>query len=340
VSSIPFYERALTLDANSFAAHHYLTHALENAGRVEEALTHAEAFARLAPRVPHAHHMRGHDLRRVGRIDDAIAEFQKAYDLEIARTADVPVTYDWHYQHNLDLLATSHQYVGRLRSAEDLLRKSFAISSPLVIQEFNKHEWPAFLLARGRVDEALAVAATLTHSPAGVVRAAGHVMTGRALLAQANVKGATESSNAALRELRAAGPEAALAAPYLQALQAEVSLRTGDRARAASVFREVRSKIRALPGPDAWSQGLFRLESIGRTAAALGAWDIAAETATDMTAHDPNYGGTHYLRALVADHDNDGNRARHELQRALDAWRDGDQDFADLIDIRSRLAKR
>jgi tetratricopeptide (TPR) repeat protein len=337
-ASVAFYERALTLDAGNFAAHHYLTHALENAGRLDDALTHAEHYVRLAPAVPHAHHMRGHNLRRVGRIREAIAEFTRASELEAAR--DVPPEYDWHYLHNLDLLATSHQYVGQMRTAEELLRKSFGIASPLVVQEFNKHEWLAFLLARGRSNEVLTSAATLTRSPAAVVRAMGHIMSGRAFLAQAKTAEAAAASNAALNELRAAGPEAAMAAPYLQALQAEISLRTGDRSRAAAAFRDVRSKIRALPGPDAWSQGLFRLESIGRTAVALEAWSIAAETAADMTAHDPNYGGTHYLQSLVARNAGDERREQHALQRALEAWRGGDSNFADLADVQRRLARR
>src|SRR5262249_60458249 len=47
VSSIPSYEKALGL--GSVAAHHYLTHALENSGRITDALPHADAYARAAP---------------------------------------------------------------------------------------------------------------------------------------------------------------------------------------------------------------------------------------------------------------------------------------------------
>jgi hypothetical protein len=63
----------------------------------------------MALAVPHARHMHGHNLRRVGRIDEAIAEFGAADALESAYVAaeQIPVEYDWHYQHNLDLLATS-----------------------------------------------------------------------------------------------------------------------------------------------------------------------------------------------------------------------------------------
>jgi tetratricopeptide (TPR) repeat protein len=337
--SIRFYERVLEIHPDYFPAHHYLIHAYENSGGIEGALEHARHYVRLAPAVPHAHHMYGHDLRRIGRINEAIAAFRKAFELETesARAAEVPPQHDWHHQHNLDLLATSHQYVGQMRTAEELLRRSFGIASPLVVQEFNKHEWPAFLLARGRADEALAAARALTGSPAAVVRAIGHIMAGRAQLAARQYARAAEASNAALKELRGAGPEATLAAPHLQALQAEFFLRTGEGEKALGLFRDVRRKIRALPGPDAWSQGLYRLESIGRTAVAMGAWKLAAETAADMHEHDPAYGGTHYLAALVAEHNGDRDGMVRHLRMAQEAWQHADHDFSDAKEVRVRL---
>ena len=119
---------------------------------MQDALTQGATYAKMAPAVPHARHMAGHNLRRAGRIDEAIAEFAAADALETAYFAaeKIPVEYDWHYQHNLDLLATSYQYVGQMRKAEELFRRSFAIPSSLLVQEFNKREWPVFLLARGR----------------------------------------------------------------------------------------------------------------------------------------------------------------------------------------------
>ncbi|MGH9349210.1 MAG: hypothetical protein ACRD26_18300, partial [Vicinamibacterales bacterium] len=142
----------------------------------------------------------------------------------------------------------------------------------------------------------------------------------------------------ALAELRAGGPEASLAAPHLQALQAEFFLRTGRLDAAIAAFREARRKMRALPGPDGWSQALFRLESIGRAAVDAAAWDLAAETAADMRAHDPAYGGTQYLLALVAERAGDRGTAVTHLEHAVHAWRDADADFTDLARARARLA--
>src|SRR5262249_6927783 len=66
LSSVQYYQRAKQLDANSFAAYHYLTHAYENAGRIDDATANAAVYVRFAPGIPHAHHMLGHELRRNG----------------------------------------------------------------------------------------------------------------------------------------------------------------------------------------------------------------------------------------------------------------------------------
>src|SRR5262252_6247530 len=158
--SVRFFERAVNLAPKQFAAHHFLTHAFENAGRTSDALVQGEMYARMAPQVPHARHMFGHELRRSGKIAEAIAEFEAADRLEVEylEREHVPASHDWHYHHNLDLLATSYQYVGRMTKAEELFRKSFAIPSNSVEQEFNKRGWPLFLLGRGRAADALTAA--------------------------------------------------------------------------------------------------------------------------------------------------------------------------------------
>jgi tetratricopeptide (TPR) repeat protein len=54
--SIPFYQKALALAPAHFAAHHYLTHAYENTGRIAQALAEGTEYAKMAPSVPHAPH--------------------------------------------------------------------------------------------------------------------------------------------------------------------------------------------------------------------------------------------------------------------------------------------
>ncbi len=326
-----FYQKALALAPTHFVAHHYLTHAYENTGRIAEALKESAAYAKMAPRVPHARHMRGHDLRRVGRIDEAIAEFTAADALEHEYVASehVPVEHDWHYQHNLDLLGTSYQYVGQMAKAEALLKASFAIPSLLVAQEFNKREWPAFLLARGRATEALAAANALAAHRSPVVSATGHVAAGHARLAMGDYKAASEEANVALRLMRGAEGGGLVETP-LQTLQGEFFLRTGQKDKARPVLEEVVRKLRAAPGPDAWTQALFTLEAIARAARDAGDWDMAAWTARQMVEHDTNYAGSHYALGLVAQHNGDTQAMRAEFALTRQYWKNADPDLTEL----------
>jgi tetratricopeptide (TPR) repeat protein len=333
-ASVPFYENARRLAPDHFAAAHYLTHAYENGGGVTEALTSGATYAKMAPGVPHARHMHGHNLRRTGRIDEAIAEFEAADALGSAHAAAerIPVEYDWHYQHNLDLLATSYQYVGRMAKAEALFRRSFAIPSSLLVQEFNKREWPVFLLARGRAEEALAPAAVLAAHRSPVVGAIGHVMIGQARLALGQFQAAADEANAALRRLRGA-EGGALAADALKALQGEFLLRTGQKAKGRSLLEEVARSVRTAPGPDAWTQALFTLEAIARGAREAGDWEVAAWAAAQMLEHDANYAGSHYARALVAEHNGDGATAQAERTLVATYWSKAD---AGLVEVRTK----
>ena len=329
--SIRFYERALALAPSHFAAHHYLAHAYENTGRIEDALTQGGAYAKMAPGVPHAQHMYGHNLRRVGRIGEAIEAFLAADTLESEyfRTEKIPVEYDWHYQHNLDLLATSYQYIGQMHKAEALLKTSFAIPSTLLAQEFNKREWPVFLLARGRAKEALDAATVMAGHRSPIVSATGHVEAAHALLALGQFKAAADEGNAALRLMR--GTEGArLVASSLQQFQGEFLLRTGQRDKGRPMLEDVARKVRALPGPDAWTQALFTLEAIARAARDVNDWEFAAWAAGQMLAHDPNYAGTHYALALVAEHKGDAATARTERALVAKYWDKADAGLPEL----------
>jgi tetratricopeptide (TPR) repeat protein len=329
--SVRFYEKAQALAPAHFAAHHYLAHAYENSGMPAQALAEAATYAKMAPDVPHARHMHGHNLRRAGAIDEAIAAFSAADALESAYldAEKIPVEYDWHYQHNLDLLATSYQYAGRMKKAEELLRRSFAITSTLLVQEFNKREWPMFLIARGRAPEALAAAAAMTSHRSPVVSAAGHVASGHARLALGQFKAAADEANAALRAIRGVEAGGLVAVP-LQALQGEFFLRTGERDKGRALLQEVAKKARARPGPDAWVETLFTLEAIARAAREVGDWECAGWAAGQMREHDANYAGTHYALALVAEHDGDATTAAAERALVEKYWKNADADVAEL----------
>jgi len=334
-TSIPYYEKALALGGT--AAEHYLTHALENTGRIRVAQPHAEAYSRAAPAIPHALHMNGHVLRRLGKIDEAIGAFEaaeRAQD-EYLRTEKIPAEYDWHGEHNLDLLGSSYQYLGQMAKAERELKTAFDLPSTLIVQMYNKRAWPEFLIARGRTDDALAAARVLTAHSVSLVRAVGHVEAGHVRLASGNLQAAAEESNAALSELRAASGGQALVAPALQELQGQYLLRAGQRDRAHAMLEELVKKIRALPGPDNWVQALFTMESIAKTARDAGDWSFAEWISRQMVEHDPNYAGGHYALGLVFEQHGDVSNARAELTAAARAWSKADVSLPELARIRA-----
>jgi tetratricopeptide (TPR) repeat protein len=290
----------------------------------------------MAPQVPHARHMFGHELRRSGRIAEAIAEFEAADRLEVQYldAEHVPPAHDWHYHHNLDLLATSYQYVGRMAKAEELFRKSFAIPSGSVEQEFNKREWPIFLRSRGRPNEALAAAEEMASHASPLISATGHIEAGEAQLALNQPRNAAEEANAALRLMRSSPEGAGLVAPALRQLQGELLLQQGQGDKGRAMLEQVVREVRAAPGPDAWAQALFTLEAIARKARQSGYWDLASWAAQQMLEHDPNYAGTHYALGLVARHNRNPASARAEFDRARTLWADADPGLPEMQDVK------
>ncbi|MDP3718327.1 MAG: tetratricopeptide repeat protein [Acidobacteriota bacterium] len=332
MAAVPFYERALKLSPNHMGARHYLAHAYENSGRVNEALTQAAAFAAQAPQVPHAVHMHGHELRRAGRPVEAVAQFEAADKLQRAYFAreKVGAELDWHHTHNLDLLATTYQYLGQMKKAEPLLKQSFDLPSSLLVQLIHKREWLAFLVARNRQAEALDAAKVLISHPNPLVQAAGHIEAGLALLSVNKAAEAGAASNAALRALKSSPGGQDLVFIGLEALQGEFRLRTAQREQGRKMMLSAAQKWRSLPGPDAWSQSLFRLEAMARAARSVGDWELAGRMAQLMSEHDPAYFGTHYALALVAQNAGNAATARREFDLALKAWAAADKDLPEL----------
>jgi tetratricopeptide (TPR) repeat protein len=339
VASVAFYDRALRLQPDSGAAHHYLTHSYETIGQIPDALEHGEVYARLAPAIPHSHHMWGHDLRRVGRIDDAIAAFLRTYALEKAYYAAEGISpeMDWHHVHNLDLLATAYQYKGQMRLAEERLREMAALPPVTDYLEFNQKTLASFLLDRGRAADALAAARTLASGRSVAARAAGRALEGHALLALGRPAEARASLKAADEDLAAVPTLAAgltvtrrAVDPWVDTLRGEILLREGKAAEGRALLKDVQKRLRAIPGPDAWIQALFRLEGIARVAREAGDWDLAEYTAGQMIEHDPSYAGAHAAMAAVAGHAGDAARSERELEVARRGWAEADPDVRAL----------
>jgi tetratricopeptide (TPR) repeat protein len=339
VTSIALYEAALARSPDNFVAHHYLAHTYENLGLMQDALTHVEAYARLAPSIPHAHHMVGHILRRVGRTDEAIQQFLEADRLENAEIAaeHIPPGLDWHYAHNQSLLGLTFQYEGQRKSAETSLKKAFPLPAYVDLGEFNRKVWPEFLLSQGRLQEALAAAREVANSRSAMGRAAGHALVGRIRLALGNTDQAQIELAAAEQALQGMNNPAPFA-PYVEGLRGEIMLKKKQLAEATQLLEQIVPAIRQLAGPDEWTESLFSLESVFQLARAAEAWDLAEFTANQMAEHDKYYGGTHYALGLVAEHRGDAAGARGEFSKAEHAWSRADADFPPMADIHKKLA--
>lgn len=341
LDSIAFYQTALALSPGNSAAHHFLAHSFENIGRTDEALSHSEAYLRTASSIPHAHHMRGHELRRAGRIEDAVEEFRKANQLENAyyRAENISPQYDWHRPHNLSLLAMCYELLGQMKTAEQLLRESFSLPAHGELAEFGHKQWPEFLLARGRAQEAFEQSQILTESPSMTARFAGHTLMGRALVAMNRVDEA-EKELAAARDALVLVPanDADRLRPYSETLRAEILLAQKKSAEGVALMKEIEEQLRAAPGPDARSQALIQLDSIALRARETEEWALAELTAREMIQQDPSYAGGYYAMGLAAEHEGNPVKAMQQYNIAEKLWSGADQDLPELKFVKQRLA--
>jgi tetratricopeptide (TPR) repeat protein len=335
--TLAFYEAALAIVPNEFPAHHYLAHTYETLGRTQDALQQSEIYARMAPAIPHAHHMLGHDLRRVGRTGEAIREFERAGQLEDAyyRAENIPAQYDWHRVHNLSLLAMCYQTLGQMKAAEKALREAFALPVYVDVAAFNRREWPEFLLARGRPEEALTAAQDLIESRWAMGRFAGHTVAARALVRLERLAEAKAELTLAERELAQLPAAVVAALPDAGLSRAELLLRSGDSTPADKLFRSIVADVRNVPGPDSWSQALFQIESIAAIARSANDWDLAQFAAQQMIDHDPSYAGGYFALGLVAQHQGDTAAERQQFEHAARLWNKADTDMPELARLSS-----
>ena len=341
-ASIAFYERALQVRPGHFGAHHYLIHSYEFLGRIDEALAHGAVYASAAGAVPHAHHMYGHDLRRVGRIREAIAAFERADRMEreyFARENVAPGV-DWHHPHNLDLLAGSYRHMGKLRKAEELWRESSSIRPVAEGAAIAKMDLPAFLLSRGRNDDAAVEATKLTNSEYKSAQGIGYALLGEAVLAKGDLDAAERHLAAAQKIRDAFAAESPKDKKMLQvsidALRGSILVRKGDGEKGRAMLERVQATYRGLRDPDGWTQALFRLELIARQAREAGDWTFAEFMAKAMLDHDAAYGGTHYALAMVARQRGDEATAEREMREAKRLWSEADDDLAELREVDPR----
>lgn len=332
VDTIAFYQTALRLSPDNFAAHHYLAHTLENHGPAKEALEQSEIYVRMAPAIPHAHHMHGHDLRRIGQTEQAIEEFLKAEALEdnYYRAENIPAQFDWHHAHNLQLLAMSYEALGQMKAAEAAFREAFALPTYTDFADYNRKAWPEFLLDHGRSQEALAASQELVNSQWAMARFAGHSLAGRAQLAINHPEEARAELGLAERETEQMPSNVLKSLSDSALLRAEIMLRDGKIEEGNRLMERIVTDVVAVSGPDAWSEALFQLEYVARVAREASDWTLAESAAQEMIAHDPSYAGGYFALGLVAEHQGNTPTAKQEFATAQRLWSKADSNLQPL----------
>jgi hypothetical protein len=127
--------------------------------------------------------------------------------------------------------------------------------------------------------------------------------------------------------------------PYTESLAAALLLKENRTADAETLIENVARRIRAANGPDSWTQGLFHLEFLASLARRANDWSSASQLADAMYQRAPDYAGSHYALALVAQHEGDSRTAADEFSSAAKLWAEADSDLPELADARRSLAK-
>lgn len=302
-SSVAFYERAIALVPGHFGAHHYLIHTYEQIGHFDKALEHGRVYSDAASQVPHALHMYAHDLMKLGRTRDAIDVFGRARTLEHEYYAREKIArdFDWHHTHNLSLLALSHRHEGDLDEAERLLRDGATVEQQTATRKgYYKGVLLDLLHARGRHDEVLKEAQALAAWQVPSVRAVGHALAARSLMAMGRQADAASHVDALRTGTTEGGTYGTFADLHAGLAIGEYELRTGRRAEGAKRLRGVMTTARAQRSPDGWIEGLFTLESVFEVARATGDWDLAADASARMMEHDKAYAGSKAAAQAIA----------------------------------------
>ncbi len=201
----------------------------------------------------------------------------------------MPAQYDWHFQHNLDLLASSRQYLGQIKQASALLKESFDLPSNLVVQVYNKREWPGFL--RGartiRGGRGGGAAADRSPPPAGAGR---RPHRGRPRVSRRGRWGdAATAVELGVEDPAQRGGRRPIAAPaLLGAAGRDLRSAPPTGKRDAGVLLDAAARVARAARARRMGAGALRARSDGAAArdkSATGSWP--GQLAQQMLAHDP-----------------------------------------------------
>ncbi len=128
---------------------HYNIHATDVDGRAENALDMVEAYADIAPSVPHALHMPSHIYVRLGEWDEVIDWNRQSADA--ARDHEVDGAISFHYIHALDYLVYGYLQQGEVERAQAAREEAEGVEhQPGFASAFHKAAMPARIAVEQR----------------------------------------------------------------------------------------------------------------------------------------------------------------------------------------------
>ena len=299
--SIYWYGKALEVDPDHFAARHFLIHSHENIGRYEDAVEHARHFVKTAPQIPHAHHMLAHVLPRLGRWQEALGILEKAHALhrESFAAGVVAPEDDWHYGHNLRLLAVVHFRLGNDKAAEKYLSELGRVDNGGHRSGYYCLPLAQYLNLRGRFEDALEHAEGCLEMTSPVAQVLGEVSAGEARLGLgklAEAKASFSRASQAFQELSlsidSTGSESIflfIATLSLNSLDGQIALRDGRAEEGQAKLVAIANRLVSGRNFDSWASGLMHLEGLARDARRAGYPATAEAILQRLRRLDPGY---------------------------------------------------
>ncbi|MES2890618.1 MAG: hypothetical protein V4725_01365 [Bacteroidota bacterium] len=340
-----YLSKTLAISPDHFGAFHFLIHMNEGASDFKKALYYGNLYTQSSPEIPHAWHMYAHDLMKTGQVSEAIEKFNHAFALEKKKyqSEQMPAHYDWHHQHNMELLAYCHQYKGQFKQAEEIFSRLDTLRAfrPAMEGRIRKGH-PYFYLQNNQPEKAILLAKRLSNSPEATNQYMGNFIEGLAQVFQKNDGTAMEHYNKMIhivdsmkesdvrQGMRQA--DANEAYNYMYARAGIVAMGAGLVKDAYDTtmlkkMKAVQGTLLKQTGPDPWIDALYFLQMLTQLSLQTGNLKLAEISANNMVLHDPEYPGSYWLLARIKKMQGDAAGSAANLEKAKLGYKDADKDF-------------
>jgi tetratricopeptide (TPR) repeat protein len=338
MEAIELMEEVVRKDDNHFGAHHYLIHAWEGSRTPEKAWRANERYPALVPNIPHALHMPGHIYAQSDRVDDAIEAFTVAAENELKWLEADSLYPNGHHGHNVHFLIHASNLGGRYQNSMKWVQHLFTFKETPREKAGNSQRVPwrqgYFGLIKTTVrferwadilDGRTIPVYDKPEQQAWRLWAIGlaHSATGnqdRAKATLADLEKLLPTATASREPLAIAAME----------LDATITARSGDRAKAWELFRKAadREATQIYTEPPAYPRPV--MEGWANTALALGEFAVAERAYRELLTLEPGSGRAYLGLAKALGSLGWTREANEARERGLKAWAKADRDLPQL----------